>query len=188
MGYATKTLIEDIFRNQPDYAGISVFVETGTYKCNSILGMAPLFRELHTIELAKELYDQAVKKCEGKGINLHHGDSAKILPVVARQIKEPVIFYLDAHWFVDPEVTKENPFPLWDEMRAILSRKMKDIIVVDDVHAFGRTHDPKGQPDLCAWSQVSVQSLTDFVGDRLVHWFFHVKGDCIVIYLGEGHE
>ncbi len=184
MGYASKTLLEEVLEERPDYPKPEVFVETGTYKAQSILAMAKLFEEAHTIEIEKGLFDKAVKKCAGTGIHLHHGDSAEIVPHLARQLKQPVIWYLDAHWFPDSQVHGEKPFPLWDELKAIVDRRMQDIIIVDDLHAFGRRCLHNGEEDLGSWGEVSVKSLEEFVGpDRLEHCFKHVAGDCVVLYL-----
>ncbi len=184
MGYASKTLLEEVLEERPDYPKPGVFVETGTYKAQSILAMTKFFEEAHTIEIEKGLFDKAVKKCAGTGIHLHHGDSAEIVPRLAKQLGRPAIWYLDAHWFPDSQVHGEKPFPLWDELKAIVDREQQDIIIVDDLHAFGRRCLHNGKEDLGSWWEVSVKSLEEFVGpDRLEHCFKHVAGDCVILYL-----
>ncbi len=184
MGYASKELLDDILEERPDYPKPAIFVETGTYKAQSILAMDRWFDETHTIEIEKGLYDKAVKKCAGTEINLHHGDSAELVPRLAAQLKLPAIWYLDAHWFPDPQVHGEKPFPLWDELKAIVDRGQRDIIIVDDLHAFGRKCLHNGKEDRCPWWEVSMKSLEEFVGpDRLEHCFTHVAEDCVILYL-----
>ena len=184
MGYATKQLIDDLLDERPDYPKPGIFVETGTYKAQSILAMDRWFDETHTIEIETGLYEKAVKKCARTKINLHHGDSAEIVPRLAKQLGQPAIWYLDAHWFPDPQVHGEKPFPLWDELKAIVDREKRDIIIVDDLHAFGRRCLHNGKEDRCPWWEVSMKSLEEFVGpDRLEHCFKYVAGDCVVLYL-----
>jgi len=57
-------------------------------------------------------------------------------------------------------VADTSPFPLWNELTTVATRKTSDLIIVDDVHAFGR--------DENGWQSVSQASLDQWFGDRLV--------------------
>ncbi len=76
-------------------------------------------------------------------MTFHHGDSAEVLPRLCQLIDEPAVFFLDAHWFERGghrdiiHVADGNRLPLLAELTAIADRPPGDIVIVDDVHAFG---------------------------------------------------
>lgn len=122
-----------------------IFIETGTLHANSTVLACIHFDKVYSIELSPELWATASEKFPGGRITFLHGDSAKVLPEMLEHSfkEEGVFFYLDAHFFTagakGKPIAKENPFPLWDELEAIRKRRgVTDIVVVDDVHAFGR--------------------------------------------------
>ena len=143
---------------------IGIAVETGTLEGTTTAILAKIFRTVHTIELSPELVSIAQKNCKAfANIEFHLGDSAEILPDLALRIKEPCLFYLDAHWYTrgrhQTPAAKESPFPLWKELGVLKSRKYSDIIVVDDVHAFGRKNS--------GWQSVSPKSLKKLAGGNI---------------------
>jgi len=154
--------LEAIQTRHLEYAGIRVFVETGTFYAKTALLARTLFPIVHTVELSEHLYNRAVQLYGGRpGLFFHLGDSRSVLPELAAALREPAWFYLDAHWF------KPNPpigpvggaaddaagFPLWDELRALAARPFPDIVVVDDVHDFGT---PKPRPE---WADVTLERI-----------------------------
>ena len=184
MGYATPELIDDIFKAHPEYKPIDTFIETGTYRAQSILNMVGLFKNLHTIELSRPLYEKAVKDHGSKPIHFHFGDSPVVLKKILSGIKESVVFYLDAHACKWGGTSHENPLPLWEELRIIADRGMKDVVVVDDLHAFGRDKHPNGEPDVCNWKDVSPESIAEFIGkNRISDCQVRRPFDCMVIYI-----
>jgi hypothetical protein len=99
----------------------------------------------------------------------HLGDSAELVQrLSAAYCDVPVCWYLDAHWWAEElgsggkwnqPVADENPFPLWAELATIAGRTQADLVIVDDVHAFGR--------DELDWRSVSSVSLDKALGARL---------------------
>ena len=76
-----------------------VFIETGTYHGKTTFGALRDFKTIHTIELSEEWYQKAVRQFKKfKHVHCHKGDSAQILSKILPDIKEPVLFYLDAHY------------------------------------------------------------------------------------------
>lgn len=121
-----------------------VVVETGTLQGETTRKMSGMFRQVYTIEITREFHDAVSPLIESLG-NTESilGDSAVVVPQLCRSIHEPVLWYLDAHWFPGrpasgQDMSRSNPFPLWDELDAIAAREYPDIVMVDDVHAFGR--------------------------------------------------
>jgi len=72
----------------------NVFIETGTAFGNTVYGMIPYFKEIHSIELNPDFYKFACYNLKNyKNVNLHLGDSSKILPDVLKNINENIIFF-----------------------------------------------------------------------------------------------
>lgn len=140
---------------QPEYGGIDCFVETGTFQGKTIFHMAAHFRTLHTIELSEELHAKAAAHAERfPNVAFHQGDSSFALLMLCEQIQESAIFYLDAHYCGSGQGV-DGHFPLFDELRAIASRQLADVIVIDDLAAFGKVLPRQGLD----WSAVTEQSV-----------------------------
>jgi hypothetical protein len=167
MARFTAELLADAIR----WAGaeeIAVAVETGTFEGNATQLLARHFPTVHTIELQPQRWRGAIETLGRIGATFHLGDSAEIVPRLSVAYDDtPVCWYLDAHWFgVQPNkgkwnlpVADENPFPLWAELATIAGRTQADLVIVDDVHAFGR--------DELGWRSVSSVSLDKALGGRL---------------------
>jgi hypothetical protein len=136
----------------------AVFVESGTFHGKTTRLAAAQFREVHTIELHPTWYAEAVEQLGALGVHCYHGNSAELVPTLARAIGEPVFWYLDAHWFkrVKDVAGQGTPLPLWAELEAIAARPYLDIVVVDDVHAFGGS-DPTPE-----WLDVSLERIAGY--------------------------
>lgn len=165
MAGINEVLIRQILsRHDGRYSGIDTFVETGTRLGSTAFIMSRLFREVHTIELSEDLFNEARSRFKNEPINFHLGDSAEVLPRLAEEIDRPAVFFLDAHWYIDDKlrskIASDNPFPLWKEIEVLKARPYADVIIVDDVHSFGRLSPHQG------WSEVSLASIQRHVGER----------------------
>lgn len=135
-----------------------VAVETGTFEGEFTACLAKLFSSVHTIELSRELYE---RRPHIVGATFHLGDSRVVLKQLAEEIKEPCLFYLDAHyWKIDRPVVGKGDHPLFGELVTLSKRPHQDVVVVDDVHAFGRKGD--------GWEDVLPENLAKSLG-RVVH-------------------
>lgn len=141
------------------------FVETGTHRGATIrkVQVMNLFPVIHTIEVHPDLHqyclDHANDECRDGNVKYHLGDSRTVLASLIPTYDLPVCWYLDAH--LDPTVpVSANDFPLWDELDLIEARGKADIVIVDDVHAFGRAT-PAG------WDHVSKEAILEKFGDRV---------------------
>lgn len=155
-----------------------ILVETGTYRGKTSLLASRHFQIVHTIELSRRLFRRARRRLKPAGVVCHLGDSRVLVPRLCAQFTEPVAWYLDAHFFRDPQrLAADNPLPLMDELTAIASRPWPDIVIVDDVHDFGRVD--HGLP---GWDAITQDSICDALGrvresrivdDQLVIWRNH---------------
>jgi hypothetical protein len=168
MAWFTAELLADAIR-WADAEEIAVAVETGTFEGQTTQLLARHFPTVHTIELEPQRWRRAIETPGRIGATFHLGDSAGLLPYLsAAYCDAPVCWYLDAHWWAEEKgsggkwnlpVANENPFPLWAELETIAGRTQADLVIVDDVHAFGR--------DELDWRGVSSASLDQALGGRL---------------------
>lgn len=143
---------------------INIAVETGTADAEGTLKLFKHFEKVHSIELSPALHAIALERCKDiPNIELYLADSKIVVPKLAEEIKEPVFWYLDAHWTsvnYHGMAAKES-FPLWEELTIISKRPYPDIIVIDDIHSFGMIRDEEGYED---WADVSVWKMLQQVG------------------------
>jgi len=164
-------------------------VETGTYKANSTRKMAFMFPRVYTIEIGQAQFDaNAPLLACMPHVSAILGDSAEIVPLLAKVLQEPVLWYLDAHWFPAQfadgvELCRDNPFPLWAELEAIRDRKMPDLVLVDDVHAMGREDWGPSPPDgvVDNWVKTSHEAIKELLGDRVLR--SRVRQDKVICFL-----
>ncbi len=154
----------------------SILIETGTLKGQNVVRLAPWFQRAYSIELSPDLWRAAREKfglsTEG-GIYFLLGDSAELLPELLKRIRKPVVLYLDAHYCADDQVAASE-FPLWAELDAAARHPYADLVIVDDVHNFG-----KKRPDLAVhesgrgWEHVTRKSILEALGDRVIKSYVH---------------
>ncbi len=153
-----------------------IFIETGTLKAQNVVRLAPWFQRAYSIELSEDLWRAAREKygvsTEG-GIYFLLGDSAELLPELLKRIRKPVVLYLDAH-YCEGRGTAGSEFPLWAELDAAARHPYADLVIVDDVHNFG-----KKRPDLAVhesgrgWEHVTRESVLEALGDRVIKSYVH---------------
>lgn len=127
--------------NLEKYRNGDTFIETGTYHGDTVemvLG-SKLFKKIHSIELDKQLYDNAVVKFSGKkSVVLHQGDSIDCLKDIVSKLKGPATFWLDAHASGPLPGGKSGGSPVLDELDIIAASGCKEhTIILDDCRLFG---------------------------------------------------
>ena len=156
MGRLTK---EEIKRIAPNH---KVAVETGLWKGEQLAVIADCFDKTYGVELS-EHYAQVAQERAPKAM-VSCGDTRAVLPVLCDIIRRPCVFFLDAHYCkLDPPIAKSQ-FPLWDELKAIAERGKEDIIIVDDVHTFGKKRDDllyqEGDKE---WEYVTPENILEYL-------------------------
>lgn len=138
---------------------LRVLVETGTYYGDSTRRALAVFPVVHTIELDRRFHDVATQTLGPLGVHCWLGDSAVLVPRLALEIREPVCWFLDAHWFntrewgQDVPTLDPSPIPLWDELRALAQRPYPDVVIVDDAGDFGKPY-PTGE-----WAEITSEKI-----------------------------
>lgn len=145
---------------------LQVMVETGTNLGNMINVQKNRFREIYSIELDTWLAARAKRKFAAyPNIHLYQGDSGEVLPTIVPLIKEPALFWIDAHWGdIDAPVKKE--------LECIYRHPIRDhVLLIDDARYFD------GHGDY-----YSIDELRDHAAREYPGSIVEVKDDIIRIY------
>lgn len=191
-------LIERAWLKHPKHRSL-VAVETGTCLGYSTRRLSRIYSKVHTVELGPDLSKRTKGDMIREGydnIVFHVGDSAEVLPDLIRRIREPCLFFLDAHWSGDRTVDwqrsewkgygvetshvgedlrprSEDQVPLLLEVQTIAKDfPYEAIIYMDDYYLFGL--DGRGCKDVGFigndWSHLHVDDLKKACGSRLLDW------------------
>lgn len=134
-----------------------IYVETGTWKGQSLERVKTLFETRYSIEIDPRIWRVAYDRFAGDhAAVLLLGDSRDVLPLLCRYLDAPVFFWLDGH-YCGPEGGGSNEdMPLYEEMEAVLARNnRKDIIAIDDLGQMGKT----GRSGVVDWTHISADTV-----------------------------
>jgi len=118
---------------------INYFVETGTQVGRTAAWAASHFRVVVTIEVDREYYIGSIQKYwHLNNVRFVFGNSAEKLLEIAPFIKEPAMFWLDAHWSRDLSYPQpEIICPVMAEIEAINhGEDPGHVIMIDDARLF----------------------------------------------------
>ena len=118
---------------------LDVLVETGTYLGDMVEAMKYRFKKVYSIELSKDLYEQARQRLSGEAnIILLHGDSGIELEKVIPLLDGPALFWLDGHFSRGITAQGSKDTPVFEELNFILGDEQnKHVIIIDDARSFG---------------------------------------------------
>jgi hypothetical protein len=188
-----------------------IAVETGTLFGVSALRLSRHFSRVYTIEINRELYEKAAAKFKDHDrVRVLFGDSKLVLRELLKEIRQPCLFYLDAHFsgdratdwkqsrwrgyrvdtgYAGDRPSAENQVPLFEEIKAIHDGlKCRCLIYIDDVDKFDengvglRDKNFKGED----WSHLNLNSIKDYLAGRLQAWVKHKNQ--LIIQLAEVQE
>jgi len=136
-----------------DSFGVRVFVETGTFRGRTANWASTLFPKVITIEASEEIWKQARTKYSSvTNIEFRHGRSEEVLNKVVRAIRQPAVFWLDAHWSGGNTFGSTSICPIRREIKEILVASCQHVVLVDDVRLFlappPLPHDPDNWPSI----------------------------------------
>ena len=139
MGQLRNGVPLDLARQLREATGITVAIETGTFRGASAVALAGLFDEVWTIELSADLHRAAVAR-HGADRRIHflQGSSVDLLGQAASSTDRPALYWLDGHWSGAETAGVEFECPVLPEIDAIdASRYGADAcILIDDAHLF----------------------------------------------------
>lgn len=117
--------------------GIRVFVETGTLAGDTVAFLQDDFDRLYTIDIDPEVQTRAAARFASvPHVRCLPGDSRAVLPQVLEEIREPSLFWLDAHYFGTKSEGKRVDIPVLQELEAILRHRNDHVVLIDDAKVF----------------------------------------------------
>ena len=120
-----------------------IFIETGTYRGDTVYALRDEFLKLFTIELSHELFTQAARRLkDASNITALEGNSGTVLETMLKDISRPCLFWLDGHYSGGITARGVSDCPLREELEHILRHPVKQhVILMDDARLFGRLRD-----------------------------------------------
>jgi hypothetical protein len=152
----------------------SILVETGTNHGDMVYAQLENFKKIFSIELGEELHKNACKRfINNKNVTIVLGDSSKMLPVILKDINEPVIFWLDGHYDGGENPKGDKECPIYEELDAIFNAKQfNHVLLIDDARLFvGRGDFPL------------LEKLVEYVKTKNAAYKVEVKNDIIRFYI-----
>lgn len=115
----------------------NIFIETGTHKGNMINGVKGYFRKIYSFELGRDLWFSSFKRFRyNHSIKIIWGDSAEELPKILEVIKEPCLFWLDAHYSGGETARADEDTVIEKELAVVLKHPYNHTILIDDARLF----------------------------------------------------
>lgn len=155
--------------------GLNVFIETGTYLGGMVYAVRNIFDRIYSIELDDKLYERAeMRFAKYNHISILHGDSSDMMPRILVHIKEPCLFWLDAHYSAGITAKGKLITPILQELHHIFDHPAKEhVILIDDARDF------EGKNDY-----PTKQEIRSLVLSEKPDYVFEVKNDIIRIHKG----
>jgi glycosyltransferase involved in cell wall biosynthesis len=139
MGAITFSLDQRLVKALKSVLPLSVLVETGTFKGDTVEEFKASFDKIWTVELSENLWSAAVKRFKKElHIQVLHGQSdQKLLEIVPNIENQSVLYWLDAHWCAATDTAGElSQCPLLKELKAIGQLNSDSVLLIDDARFF----------------------------------------------------
>lgn len=117
---------------------LNTLIETGTCGGNMLYATRKIFKKLYSIELSELLYKYAKKRlAKYKHISLYQGNSSEVLPKLLTNIRQPCLFWLDAHYSGGLTARGDQETPIMKELVTIFNHPIdKHVVLIDDAYLF----------------------------------------------------
>jgi len=154
-------LKENVIHKIQQKTSYSILIETGTLRGNMIEAQKKIFKKIFSVEINNVLYKNAKARFKrNKNVTILHGDSSIILPKILKELHEPAIFYIDAHYVEGISEKGSKITPIIDELKAILkSKPFNHIILIDDAHYFNGEN---GYPNINKLNQIIKANRSNY--------------------------
>ncbi len=155
MGAIHFSLDERLVELVKTHLSPSCFVETGTFRGDTLDMARQHFAECHSVELSPELHSAAEARFANQpGIHLMLGSSPDMLMELSPTLQDrAVLYWLDAHWCsADNTAGEDSQSPLLEEIAAIGTLHPKSVVLIDDARLYLSTppapHHVSDWPDI----------------------------------------
>jgi len=150
-----------------------VLVETGSFMGDMVFAVKNIFAAVYTIELDHDLHCRVQARFTGDPrVRPLRGDSSRVLAEVLPHIKEPCLFWLDAHHSGGITARGAVDTPIMTELRQIFGASIPGaVILIDDARCFVGEND-----------YPTLEALRQFVRENRPTFAFEVQDDIIRLY------
>src|SRR4051812_29454780 len=117
-----------------------VFIETGTYLGDGIKqALLAGFPKIRSVELSEKLFEENVRRFANQpSVKIYQGSSESQLGDMIADIREPITFWLDAHYSAGITAKGDQNSPILKELRVIAAHPVKThTILIDDRRQVG---------------------------------------------------
>ena len=165
---------QEMLRDYAQAHELDVLVETGTFRGDTVEAMRRQFRFVHSIELAPKFYELASRRLGGvSNVQLHFGDSGKLLEGIVAGLESRTLFWLDGHYSGGDTALGDSKCPVREELAAIFDgMKHPFVVLIDDARCFTK---PKGT------DYPSIEEIREIVAAKKPDMRVEVAMDCIRI-------
>jgi hypothetical protein len=127
-----------ILRRAAEEHGLRVLVETGTFRGDTAIALRQDFSRVVSIELSPMLHAKAVRRARRlRNVEFLLGDSSQVLPGVLASLREPALFWLDAHYSGGFTALGDDVSPIVAELDAVLGHPVHGhVVLIDDAREF----------------------------------------------------
>ena len=152
---------------------LAVLVETGTNMGIMVSAMKDKFQKIVSIELGTSLYRRARRKFRRfSHIRILQGDSAQVLGSLLPTLREPCLFWLDAHYSGGITAKGSQETPIVNELIQVLSHPVPGhVILIDDARCFTARND-----------YPAVGEIRDIARQIHPEWVFECRQDIMRIH------
>lgn len=157
---------------------LTTFVETGTWKADTLYQLRNRFQTLHSVELDFDLFLAAKKRLSRfKHIRLWQGHSPEVLQLILDKPSSPTLFWLDAH-YMSGGVSGYGICPILAELEVIFEQCHEEaghLILIDDARNFIPAGDYPTLAEVEQFVTVHWPSYNVWVQDDMIHCRSQVK-------------
>jgi predicted O-methyltransferase YrrM len=162
--FHNDTKLQQLILSSIRFFNVQTFLETGTFRGDSTIWLSEEMPDLNivSVELEQFFYKHALKRVSRlqnqNRIRLINKDSSIAVKECFKTgiLKEPTMFWLDAHW--------NEYWPLVDEITEIVRSARSSIILIDD---FKVPFNPELEYDSYGGTENSIEYIGSFLGDSI---------------------
>jgi hypothetical protein len=164
---------QKIIKEYAERYKLHTFIETGTFMGEMIDAVLPAFSKIISIEVDSVLAERAQKNFSiYPHVTIIQGDSGEVLPLVIAGIKEPCLFWLDAHYSGGVTGMSDVETPIINELNILLDQRQPDhVILIDDAREFTENN-----------NYPTLDEVSKLVQSQRPDWIVQVKDDIIRIH------
>jgi len=163
------------------------FIETGTYRGDTLEIIKKNYKNIYSVELSEVFYNNAVNRFKNdKNIKICFGNSRYDLLSIISDINSPITFWLDSHWSCVENVgcDKDVLCPVLYELDQIKQHNIKShTIMIDDIRLMdGINFNVKKEEILEKLYEINPNYTIVYYDD------YTAKNDVLVAYIKSGEQ